>query len=140
MNISDDILSFIPQRHPFVMVDNLLFVDNNNATTNFVIRDDNIFYEAGKFSEAGLLENIAQTAAAGAGCRAKAANKPVSLGYIGLVKNFEVYRLPEVNDTLLTEVSITNTIFNITNVEGKITCNESLIAQCEMRVFIEQDN
>jgi predicted hotdog family 3-hydroxylacyl-ACP dehydratase len=140
MKIPGDILSFIPQRHPFVMVDNLLFADNKTAATDFIIRDNNIFFEEGEFSEAGLLENIAQTAAAGAGYRAITGNKSVSPGYIGAVKNFEVFKLPGINDILTTEVSIANTIFNMINVEGKIMCNGSLIAQCEMRIFIQHDH
>ena len=36
----------------------------------------------GEFSEAGLMENIAQTAAARAGYIAVMENKPVAIGYI----------------------------------------------------------
>ncbi|MEO8712527.1 MAG: 3-hydroxyacyl-ACP dehydratase [Parafilimonas sp.] len=135
MNTSDDILSFIPQREPFVMIDTLLFADETTARTNFTISADNIFCTNNEFSEAGLMENIAQTVAVGAGRRVRNGNKEVSVGYIGAVKNFEIFSLPKINDVLLTEVVVTDTIFNMINVKGNISCNGSQIAQCEMKVF-----
>lgn len=136
MDIANDILSFIPQRHPFVMVGALLHVDESTTRSEFVVNPENIFVEEGNFSEAGLLENIAQTAAAGEGYKAQINNNPVTVGYIGAVKNFEVIMLPKANDVLTTEVAIMHHIFNVTNIRGKITCNESTIAECEMKIFI----
>jgi predicted hotdog family 3-hydroxylacyl-ACP dehydratase len=135
MKNSGDILSFIPQREPFVMIDTLLLTDDTTTRTNFIISADNIFYANNEFSEAGLMENIAQTAAVGAGKRARNVNKEVFPGYIGAVKNFEVFSLPKINDVLLTEVVITDTFLNMINVKGKISCNELQIAECEMKIF-----
>ena len=63
-------------------------------------------------------------------------NKPVSVGYIGSVKNFEVFALPKIDDMLETEIVIENQVFNVTMISGKIRCNDILIAQCEMKIFI----
>jgi predicted hotdog family 3-hydroxylacyl-ACP dehydratase len=134
--ISENILSFIPQRHPFVMVDTLLSADEKTAITSFMVTDENIFLEEDVFSEAGLMENIAQTVAAGAGYRESQVNKPAAIGYICAVKNFEVFVLPQLNDVLTTEAVITDRIFNATLIKGKIMCNTLLVAQCEMKVFI----
>ncbi len=49
------------------MVDTLLSSDGSTARTTFLIRPDNVLVENGVFSAAGLMENIAQTAAAGMG-------------------------------------------------------------------------
>ena len=121
MNASDDILSFIPQREPFVMIDTLLFADETTARTNFTISADNIFCTNNEFSEAGLLENIAQTVAVGTGRRVRNWNKDVSDGYIGAFKNFEVLSLPKLNDVMLNEVFVTDTILNTINVKEKIS-------------------
>ena len=72
------------------------------------------------FQEAGLLENMAQTAALGAGYLAKAENRPVVSGYIAAVNNLEVFGLPGVGDELITEVKIENHIFNVTVISGKV--------------------
>jgi predicted hotdog family 3-hydroxylacyl-ACP dehydratase len=137
MELSTDILSFIPQRPPFVMVDRLTWYDDKITRSEFLIKKDNIFVEKGGFSEPGLLENIAQTAAARAGCLAVLENIPVQVGYIGAVKNLAVYALPLVDDLLVTEIIIAHQIFDVTVIKGKINCNGRLLAECEMKIFIQ---
>jgi len=132
------ILSLIPQKPPFVMVDELLFSDDNITKTSFTITGDNVFVINGEFSEAGLMENMAQTAAAGSGNMARIENRPVLNGYIGQVKNFKIYSLPKVGDVLFTEVKIEVQVFAAGIVSGKIWCNETEVAQCEMKIFINQ--
>lgn len=132
----EHIQPLIPQRKPFVMIDALLHSDERVTRTTFRVRQENIFVVDGFFREPGLLENIAQTAAARVGWVVQKEKKPTPTGYIGAVKNFEVFDLPRVNEELETEITITNQIFDITVINGKITCNEKLIARCEMKIFI----
>ena len=120
------------------MVDELLFADDNITRTNFTIKADNLFVLNGEFSEAGLMENMAQTAAAGSGNMARIENRPVANGYIGQVKNFEIYSLPKVGDVLFTEVKTEVQVFDAGIVSAKIWCNDVEIAQCEMKIFISQ--
>ena len=137
MNLAEtDILALIPQRPPFVMVDKLVYCDENSAKTSFTIAADNIFVEEGLFREAGLAENIAQTAAARSGFEAGKENKPAPVGYIGGIKNLEILELPAAGDELLTEISIENQIFDVTLIAGKVYCKNKLMAQCQMRIFI----
>jgi len=132
----EHIQPLIPQRKPFVMIDALLHSDERITRTTFQVRQENIFVVDGFFREAGLLENIAQTAAARVGYIVQKEKKPAPMGYIGAVKNFEVFDLPRVNEELETEIIITNQIFDITVITGMITCNDKLIARCEMKIFI----
>jgi predicted hotdog family 3-hydroxylacyl-ACP dehydratase len=132
----EDISHLIPQGPPFVMVGKLLFVDDISAKSSFIINADNVFVKEGIFQEAGLMENIAQTAALRAGYIAHAENKPVELGYIGAIKDFEVFALPKVNDEILTEIRIENQVFNVTVLSGKVWHNGILLATCEMKVFM----
>ena len=132
----EHIQPLIPQRKPFVMIDALLHSDERVTRTTFQVRQENIFVVEGLFREAGLLENIAQTAAAGVGYIVQKEKRPAPMGYIGAVKNFEVFDLPRVNEELETEIIITNQIFDITVITGMVTCSERLIAKCEMKIFI----
>ena len=134
----ENIQDLIPQRPPFVMVDKLLSFSETIISTSFTIRADNIFVEKGEFKEPGLVENIAQTAAARAGYISKTENKPVAVGYIGAVNNLEVYYLPKPGDELITEIAIKNQIFDVTLISGKIICNGKPVAQCNMKIFINQ--
>jgi len=133
-----DILSLIPQKPPFVMVDELLFSDDNITRTKFTVSADKVFVINDEFSEAGLMENMAQTAAAGSGNMARIENRPVTIGYIGQVKNLEVFELPKVGDELLTEIKIEVQVFDASIVSGKVWHNDKLVAQCEMKIFISQ--
>ncbi|MDR2814115.1 MAG: pseudouridylate synthase, partial [Prevotellaceae bacterium] len=58
------ILELLPQRPPFVMVDTLLYCDREVTVTSLLVRDGNIFCDNGRLTEAGVIENIAQTCAA----------------------------------------------------------------------------
>ncbi len=134
----DNIETLIPQRPPFVMIGKLLNFTDTTTTTGFSIEPDNIFVENGLFKEPGLVENIAQTAAARAGYVSKTENKPVLVGYIGAVNNLQVFMLPKTGDELITEITIENQIFDVTLISGKITCNGQPVAQCKMKIFINQ--
>lgn len=138
MIAGESILSLIPQKPPFVMVDELLFSDDNITKTSFTVTADNVFVINSRFSEAGLMENMAQTAAAGSGNMARIENRPVANGYIGQVKNFEIFSLPAIGDILLTEVKMEVQVFDAGIVSGKVLCNDEVVAQCEMKIFINK--
>ncbi|HEX2684114.1 MAG TPA: 3-hydroxyacyl-ACP dehydratase [Ferruginibacter sp.] len=138
MITSHDINDLIPQKFPFVMIDKLLSYSESTISTGFTITADNIFVENGQFKEPGLVENIAQTAAARAGYVSKMDRKPVLVGYIGAVNDLQVFSLPQTGDELITEITIENQIFDVTLISGRITCKEQLVAQCRMKIFINQ--
>ena len=134
----ESILLLIPQRPPFVMIDKLLFSNEHATQSSFRVTADNIFVINGTFSEAGLMENIAQTAAARVGYIAKLENNTAGIGFIGLVKNLEIMGLPIINDNLITEIKVENQIFDVTVITGTVKCNNALVAQCEMKIFINK--
>ena len=61
------ILELIPQRPPFVLVDEVVFADDSSIETQFCIQGDHYFSRNGFFHGSGLIENMAQSAAAHAG-------------------------------------------------------------------------
>lgn len=132
----ENIIPLIPQKPPFVMVGKLLFTGEVSTRSSFIIEPDNVFVKDNVFQEAGLMENIAQTAALRAGYVAQSENKPVAVGYIGAVSNFEIFDLPKTGDEIETEIRIENQIFDVTVLSGKVWRSEDLLAQCEMKLFI----
>ena len=136
MDPENNISSLIPQQPPFVMIDALLFSDDTITRCGFRVRADNVFTINGVFVEAGLLENMAQTAAARAGYISRLENKPVEIGYIGAVKNLEIFGLPNTNDELISEIQIKETVFNMSMITGKVWCKNKLMAQCELKIFM----
>ena len=130
------ILDLIPQQPPFVMIDKLLFADRILGKSVFHIQKDTLFVENGLFSEAGLIENMAQTCAAQIGCINS--NDSMKIGVIGAIKNLEIIQLPPYNETIETSIEVTNVIFDTTIVLAKVMWNNRLIASCEMKVSITE--
>ena len=130
-----DILSLIPHRPPFVMIDKLLMISEKGATSIFKISEKNLFLSAGFLAEAALIENIAQTAAARIGYISLNEDKPAPVGYLAAVQNFEVFNLPQLHDEITTEIFIENVIFSVVIINGKIICNKKNIASCNMKIF-----
>lgn len=134
-----NILQLIPQAPPFVMVDQLTYTDDSITRSSFTVTADNCMVDKGCFSEGGLMENIAQTAAARVGYLASLKSRPVAGGYIGAVKDLEVLFLPAIGSELITEIKIENQVFNVSVISGQVWCNDELCARCEMKVFLNAD-
>jgi predicted hotdog family 3-hydroxylacyl-ACP dehydratase len=130
-----DIKTLIPQGPPFVMVDRLLGADASAMWTSFRVTADNPLTANGRFGVAGLVENMAQTAAAGAGYAARAAGGEVRSGAIVSISNLEITRLPELGEELSTEVTVTARVGDIVVISGRITCGQSVIATGEMKIL-----
>jgi 3-hydroxymyristoyl/3-hydroxydecanoyl-(acyl carrier protein) dehydratase len=135
--IAEAVQEYIPQREPFVMIDALEESSDVLFVTSFTVRQGHIFVVDGFFTEPGLVENMAQTAAAGKGYNAKHAGGEPAVGYIGALKNLYVNRLPKVGDTLQTEMRMMHQIGKATVAEGKVFVNGEEIAGCEMKIFIQ---
>jgi 3-hydroxyacyl-[acyl-carrier-protein] dehydratase len=132
----ENIQNYIPQRTPMVMIDSLLSANDLQAETQLTIRKENIFLGKGGFSESGLTENIAQTAAAHIGYQCAAKNITVPIGYIAAVKNLKIVKLPAEGSVITTSVRITNQVLVVTVLEGRVECDGELCCTCEMRIFI----
>ncbi len=81
---------------------------------------------------------MAQTAAAMTGFHALANNTEVKRGYIGAIKNLKIYNLPKTNSTIETTIIIENQVMNVHIVKGKIIQEREIIAECEMRIFLDE--
>ena len=133
-----NIIDLIPQRPPMVMIDQLELCTIDITITNFTIKADNIFCKDGLFNEPGLIENIAQTAAARAGYIAKQKNEEPVVGFIGSVKRLKINALPKVGSQITTSVESMHDIGNVSIVKGIVKQNNEVIAECEMNIFLQE--
>ena len=131
-----DIATLLPQGPPFILVDKLLFSNETVSRTSFRITAENPLVDRGRLTEGGLLENIAQTAAAGSGYHALQTGGSVAAGYIASVSNFIITALPQIGDELLTETTVQLRIPDIIVISGVVNCKEQVIATCEMKILI----
>lgn len=132
VNVQD----YIPQRPPMVMIGELVSSTPETSTTSLLIAADNILAHNGLFTEAGLVENIAQTAAFHAGYN-RDMSKPVQLGFIGALKDLKIHALPKVGQQLHTTITILHQVMGATVIGAKTLCNGQLMAECEMKIFLQ---
>jgi 3-hydroxymyristoyl/3-hydroxydecanoyl-(acyl carrier protein) dehydratase len=134
-----EILQMIPQKPPMAMVDGLVAHDEVSTTSRLELNEQNIFCKKGYFHEAGLIENMAQTAALRAGYTAHLNNMQPLVGYIGAIKKMKIYQLPEDTDVLQTKITVLTEVANATIVEGEVYSNSKMMAEGEMSIF-KQDS
>lgn len=133
-----DIHELLPQQEPFVMIGKLTHFDQTLTVTETLVQEENIFVDGGRFSAAGLMENIAQTCAARIGYANKyILKKDIQLGFIGAVRNFEVKALPKVGDTIVTRVEVKEEIFGMTLAYATIECDGEVLVSTEMKIAIK---
>ena len=131
-----DILTLIPQRPPFVMVDRLLHFDTQTTITEFEVRADNIFVDDGKLSSEGLVENIAQTCAARMGYISLMSHTPVKVGVIGAISNMTINFLPQCGARLTTRIDLLEEVFQMTLVNAQVTVGEEVVASANMKIAL----
>lgn len=135
-----NIAELIPQREPIVLVDEFLGIGENNISlSQFTVRPENIFVDNGVLDECGVIEHIAQSAAARIGYLCREEKKDVPLGYIGSVNNFQLLSHPKVSDTIVTRIEIIQEVFNISLIEAHCFVNENCIATCRMKIYLSND-
>ncbi|MGB0402844.1 MAG: hypothetical protein ACPGEG_02025 [Salibacteraceae bacterium] len=141
-----NVTSLLPHKPPFVLISHLIEMIENRAITQFDIPDDHILVENDHLSEAGLLENLAQSAALSAGfayftsreTSMDTYNPP--LGYMGSIKKITISRLPHKSEIIETRTILSNSIKSgnteIVFCVGKITSPKGLIAHGEFKLFL----
>ena len=125
------------QQPPFVMIDRMLMTDESRSVSQLTVRDNHMYYEAetATLSENALMENIAQTAAARLCYIAKyVLKKNVTLGFIGAIRNFQLYRKPELGETMTTTINIVCDAMSMLLVEADICVGDEKIVETEMKM------
>jgi predicted hotdog family 3-hydroxylacyl-ACP dehydratase len=126
----------IPQGIPFVFVDSLIYIDDKTSHGIFKIPADYIFVKSGFYSASGMVESMAQTAAAGTGYLCKKNNKKIPLGYIGAVQKLEVFDWPPSNAEITMEINLITNILQVSLVSGIVKYREKVMTSCEMKIFV----
>ena len=145
MLVSEDkIQELIPQRSPMVMIGQLIACDEKVVVSRLQISQDNIFFDETGFTASGLMENMAQTAAARTGwlMRNQAGNekKKIPVGVIGSIKNFRLYFQPTAGSVLITTIAIEHEVLMATIVKGKVEVDGKLAAEADMQIFLTENH
>ena len=128
------VTDLIPQRPPMVMIDRLVNSEEKRAGGMLLIAASNTFCHTGLLQEAGLVEFIAQTAAAWTGYKQLSAGQEIRLGFIGSVKNLVIHALPAVDTEIESELVLDSEVLGYTIVTGRVFQSGIMLAECEMRI------
>lgn len=130
-----DLINYIPQRPPMVMIDKLIEVLPKQAISAFTILEENVFCEQGFLQAPGLTENIAQTAAAHLGYSFAREDKKTPLGFIASIKDLEIVALPAIGNEITTTITIEHELMNFTLIQGVSLLGDKVLAKCQMKIF-----
>ena len=125
-----------------VMVERLLSCDEKTTVTQLPIRKDNIFLREGLLTVPGIIESMAQTAAARTGWLMKVKpggeNKKAPIGVIGSVKNFRLHFLPSEGMELTTTIAVQLEVMQATVVSARVEADGKLAAEAELQIFLTE--
>ena len=132
-----DVLTLLPQRPPFVMIDHLTHFDEVVTTTRFTVRGDNLFMEDGVLNSCALVENIAQTCAARMGyINSYICKESVKLGFIGAIKRLEIVRPAREGEVLTTSIEVMQEVGVVTMVNATVKVGDETIVTAEMKIAL----
>jgi len=132
----DFVGSLIPQKFPFVMVDKLLSFSENEVVAGLTVAEYNIFFNAGKFQESGLIEHMAQSVALFTGYQFYLKNEPAPTGYIGSIKSITIAELPTLGEKIETTVNVLQEFMGVTLVDIVSKVNDKEIARGQMKTVL----
>jgi len=131
-----------------LMVDLILDIDANFVETIFLIKEDNIFVYKNIFTEAGLIENTAQTCSSIVGKKyffdeAGTENENISvIGFISALKNVKIYALPKVGNSITTKATLVSKFvsddYTLCTMSCESLVEEQLLLECEINLFIQK--
>ena len=134
------VTDLLPQAAPFLFVDKL--TDFNYETyackTSFLISENTLLVEDNCLTEAGLLENIAQTCAVQIGFVNKyILKKDIQIGFIGAVKNLKITNFARLNDTLETTIEILTEFADMKIAYCMVCVDNKIVAEGELKIALK---
>ncbi len=121
----EKLLALLPQRPPMLLIDELVSVDSDDscceASTRLMVSADCALVYAGHLTEAGIVENLAQSAAAMIGWNNRN-GAPPAIRYLCQIKRFHIHSRPLVGDVLCSTVATSATAGGVVIVR----CNSSI--------------
>jgi 3-hydroxymyristoyl/3-hydroxydecanoyl-(acyl carrier protein) dehydratase len=141
INLSEiKVIDLLPQTKPFLFVDNLTDFNYESyaCKTSFLITENTLLVEDNCLTEAGLLENIAQTCAAQIGfVNRYILKKDIQIGFIGAVKNVFIANFARLGDKLETMIEILNEFADMKITYCKVYVNNQIIAEGELKIALK---
>lgn len=115
------------------MVDEMLSCNESIYRSQFEIKTDNLFVDENEFTTYGMIENLAQTAAAGIAITYTGNSRPDE-GFLGALSNMNIVGSAHIGDTITSEVEKIVEIGKLYKMKGKCFNQGKLIFECELNL------
>ena len=132
----DFVENLLPQKFPFVMVDKMYAYSETTIVSGLKIKNENMFFQNGILLESGLVEHMAQSVALHTGYQFFLIQEPAPTGYIGSIKEIEIFELPKLGAEIKTTVTILYEFAGITLVAISTKLNDQEIAKGQMKTIL----
>ncbi len=150
MDINIDIKHYLPHQALMLMVDKFIDIDNQQVETIFEINENNIFVQNNIFTEAGLIENAAQTCSSiVAQSYFKDENNQeikdvVVIGFISTIKSIRIHNLPKVRDVLTTKAVLISKFitddYSLCTLNCQTFNKDILLLEGEINLFLQENS
>ena len=130
--------SLIPHRKPMCMVDRL--IDIGGTAEAHIAPDNALVDERGLLDPIALIEMVAQTYAAVKGFNDRLAGEPVKKGFLVGLRKIQFLKPVFVGDLLRINVDTVGAIAGFAVVKGHVTRNQEVIAEGEIKLWIQSEN
>lgn len=135
-----ELLELVPQRPPMLMVDQFLGISDGVSWSGLTVRPDNVFCTGGVFAAPGIVEHMAQSAAARAGYSFRKDGCPVPLGFVASIEKMHFSgSLPRPGDSLRTSVEVVADIFGMCLVHAVCWRGEEVLAEGDMKIYLDTE-
>ncbi|MEZ7874527.1 MAG: hydroxymyristoyl-ACP dehydratase [Bacteroidales bacterium] len=135
----DQIVELIPQRAPFVFVDAFYGESDSLFQTGFTPGEVDYFVVEGFLTEPGVIEHMAQSAAASSGWSYRERGEKIPVGFIGAVADFELTCLPVSGVEIRTTIRFSGEFGGISLVEAESFQNGESFAKGKLKIFIDKE-
>ena len=132
----EETLQLLPQKHPFIAVDQLVEFEKDFCTSSFEINKNHPLLNCAETTAGLLIENMAQTAALHLSYSYFLKGVECPIGFIVEVKNLEIKKHPSIGDRLTTKIKIETEILNYIIAKGEIYLERDLISSCSLKVVL----
>lgn len=120
-----------------MMVGALLSCSDDGAETSYVVGEDSWYSVNGHIDEQGIMEHVAQSAAAWGGYPGYLRGEESKLGYVAEFSKFEILSMPLIGAELRTTLSVLGAAGGVTLMEAETLSGGKAVAQGRLKIYLQ---
>lgn len=136
-----DIHAYLPHTYPMLVVDRILEIHPEGVKCEYLVPQQSIFMDEGKLTEAGLIENAAQSASCIVARGYSHGGKAV-IGFISSIRTVTIHHLPPQGAHIVSTATLISRYDGDNYSTCRLQCltfhGEMLLLEGEINLFIQE--